>query len=124
MQVSGDKARLLRGRTEIGSFELDEHLQIQGVTITAAATASEAGQIIRLASSHVAQYNVTGRVARESIGYILGANTKFPPLPGMTKRLSRSLLDFDNIAPEHAGMMVRDLRMVLKAIGVRITELR
>jgi len=122
VRVSGNQALLMRGGMQIGSFQLDHHLQIQGVTIAAVASVVEAELIIRLASSHVAQYIVTGRVARESVGFFLQANTRIPPLPGLTKDDSRRLLDFKAIAPQQSDMSVQDLRSVLESLGVRVTQ--
>jgi hypothetical protein len=127
VQINPDErgARLMRGTAQIGSFELDEHFQLQAITIGSSAAPTEREQIIRLAASHVAQYCVTGRSFHQTMaGGLLRATrrTMIPGLPGMTRERSRELLDFDNLPAQHARMSAAQLQEVLTQVGVRITQ--
>lgn len=120
-------AKLMRGTTQIGAFEFDREFQLQGVTIAKAASPAEREQIIRLASSHVAQYCVTGRRFYQTMaGGLLRATqqTVIPPIDGLTRAHSRRLLDFNNLPEQHARMTVGQLRDVLSQVGVQIVEQR
>ncbi len=127
VEIDSDErgAKLMRGTTQIGEFDLDEKFQLQAVTISAAANSAEREMIIRLAASHVAQYCVTGRSYHKTLaGGILRATsaTQIPPIPGLTRRDSRRLLDFNNLPQQHARLSVQDLTHVLSTVGVRVTQ--
>ena len=125
VQVTGNQALLMRGAVQIGAFQLDHHLQIQGVTIKATATDDEAGMIIRLAGSHVAQYCVTPRPFRQiRSGVLAGNSPAIPAIPGLTTDDSYRLLDFNNITRQHAELSIQQITDMLLSAGININRQR
>ena len=115
VSLDGATANLMRGNVLVGVLKLDSDLQIAEVAIESAASREEAERIIRLAASHVAQFVVARSIVHSGV-----LIQRLPRLPGCTPSRSRELLDFDAIAPEHAGLSVDDLASVMEQVGVRI----
>lgn len=126
VQLTANKgeARLFRGSTQIGAFRLDSHLQIQGVTITRSASEADAEQILRLAGSHVAQYVRTPRTFRDVHAGVLVGTQMIPALPGLSADDSLRLLDFNNIARQHASLTVAQIREMLTGLDIRVDRQR
>lgn len=107
VKLVGKNAKLMRDRTEIGGIKLDHHWQLAEVTIASAATPEEGEQIIRLASSHAAQF-------------LVDRGEDYRPISGSTPERSRRLLDFGITAPQHTKLSVGHLESALKRLGVKV----
>ena len=118
--VDGHEAKIMRGPVQVGTIHLDGHMQLTEVTVLGTATSSELEMIVRLAASHVAQYNVTGRTRVTSVAAVLVERTRYEPLSSVNKATSLSLLDFDAIPPQHASLSVAQLMEVMRSVGVSI----
>jgi|GEM_PF-6375167 len=123
IRIDGRTAKIMRGPNQVGALELGEELQVQEVKISRTASPADTEQIIRLASSHVAQYMPAPRTARTGTATVLKSTQKFSSLPGSTPEKSRELLDFSRIPQQHARLSVEELRAVLRSVGVRITTI-
>lgn len=122
VRIRDKEAWALRGQVHVGTFYLDDHLQLQRVVVLRAATPGETEQILRLAASHVAQFNVTGRTLTTSVATVLQSTRRLPPIPGLRGEDSIRLLNFNALPPQHAGISVSQLVEVMRSVGVVVVR--
>lgn len=115
VDIQGSAAKLMRGGVQIGLITRDNQHQIKEVAIFPAASQDEDELIIRLAASHVAQF-----IAKRSLSHAMVLREKLATTNDLRPEQSDALLDFDAIAPQHAGLTQQELESVMARVGVVI----
>jgi len=121
VELDGQTAKLMRGKVQIGTFELDDDLELRKITISSAANRDEEEKVIRLAASHVTQYRIKPRRARAS-GATMVEDIQ-PAIPNLRRNDSVRLLDFTQTLKQHAGMHVSQLEALLRGSNVPVKRM-